>query len=261
MSGYQRWNALLDLLPGDGQLTVEDAAQALGVSQATIRRDLDQLAGQQLLTRTRGGAVAGHVSYDLPLRYKTTRHAPEKQRIGRAAAALVAPGAAVALNGGTTTSEVARALAVRPDLQDGTGIPVITVVTNAMNIANELAVRQHIKIVVTGGVARTQSYELIGPYATLVLEQLALDWAILGVDALDPVAGATAHHEGEASINHLMATRAAQVMIVADGSKLGQRAFARVCAADEIDVVVTDQDAPPAALAALTERGIRVVTA
>jgi DeoR/GlpR family transcriptional regulator of sugar metabolism len=94
-----------------------------------------------------------------------------------------------------------------------------------------------------------------------MLEQLTLDWAILGVDALDPVAGATAHHEGEASINHLMATRAAQVMIVADASKLGQRAFARVCAMAEIDVIVTDQDAEPAALAAFTERGIRVVTA
>jgi DeoR family transcriptional regulator, aga operon transcriptional repressor len=259
VSRYQRWNALLDLLPGDGQLTVTEAAQALGVSQATIRRDMDQLARQQLVTRTRGGVIAGHVSYDLPLRYKTGRHAPEKQRIGRAAAGLVAAGAVVALTGGTTTSEVARALATRPDLQDGT--PVITVVTNAMNIANELAVRQHIKIVVTGGVARSQSYELIGPFATLVLEQLALDWAILGVDALDPIAGATAHHEGEASINHLMATRAAQVMIVADRSKLGQRAFARVCATDEIDVIVTDTGAAPATLAAFTERGIRVVTA
>jgi DeoR family transcriptional regulator of aga operon len=261
VSRYQRWNELLDLMPEDGQLTVADAAQALGVSQATIRRDLDELAQQQLLTRTRGGALAGHVSYDLPLRYKTARHAPEKQRIGRAAAALIAPGAAVALNGGTTTSEVARALATRPDLQNGTGAPAITVVTNAMNIASELAVRQHIKIVVTGGVTRGQSYELIGPYATLVLAELTLDWAVLGVDALDLRSGATAHHEGEASINHLMATRAEHVMIVADSSKLGERAFARVAAIDEIDVVVTDREATPESLAAFTERGIRVVTA
>jgi len=63
---YQRWNALLDLLPGDGELTVAEAARALSVSEATIRRDLDQLAKQQLVTRTRGGATAGHVSYDLP---------------------------------------------------------------------------------------------------------------------------------------------------------------------------------------------------
>jgi len=261
VSRYQRWNALLDLLPGDGQLTVTQAAQALGVSQATIRRDMDQLARQQLVTRTRGGVIAGHVSYDLPLRYKSGRHAPEKQRIGRAAAGLVAAGAAVALNGGTTTSEVARALATRPDLQDGTGTPVITVVTNAMNIANELAVRQHIKIVVTGGVTRGQSYELIGPFATLVLGELTLDWAILGVDGLDWRAGATAHHEGEASINHLMATRAEQVMIVTDSSKLGHRAFARVCDLEEIHVIITDRNATSESLAPFTERGIRVITA
>ena len=140
----------------------------------------------------------------------------------------MAPGATVALNGGTTTSEVAQALATRPDLQNGTGVPAITVVTNAMNIANELAVRQHIKIVVTGGVTRDQSYELIGPYASLVLAELTLDWAILGVDGLDVQAGATAHHEGEASINNLMVTRAKQVMVVADSSKLAAR-VARMC--------------------------------
>ncbi len=261
MSRYQRWNELLDLLPRDGQLAVAEAARALGVSEATIRRDLDQLAQQQLVTRTRGGAVAGHVSYDLPLRYKTARHAQEKLRIGRAAAAMVAPGSTVALNGGTTASEVARALATRPDLQKGTGMPAITVVTNAMNIANELAVRPHIKIVVTGGVTRGQSYELIGPFATLVLAELTLDWAILGVDGLDPRAGATAHHEGEASINHLMAARAEQVMVVADRSKLDQRTFARMCSVDEIDVIVTDADADPASLAAFAERGIQIVTA
>src|ERR1700761_21234 len=121
MSRYQRGSEVLELVRESGQLSVADAAQALGVSQATIRRDLDELAHQQLLTRTRGGAMAGHVSYDLPLRYKTARHAPEKQRIGRAAAALIAPGAPVALHRGTTTREVARALATRPDLQNGTG--------------------------------------------------------------------------------------------------------------------------------------------
>ena len=257
MSKYQRWNELLDLLP---QLTVDGRPGAGRVRGHHPPRP-DELARQQLVTRTRGGAMAGHVSYDLPLRYKTARRAPEKQRIGRAAAALIAPGSAVALNGGTTTSEVARALATRPDLQDRTDAPAITVVTNAMNIASELAVRQHIKIVVTGGVARGQSYELIGPLASLVLAELTLDWAILGVDALNLGAGATAHHEGEASINRLMATRAERVMIVTDSSKLGQRAFARVRAVEEIDIIVTDRDASPDSLAAFTERGIRVVTA
>ena len=204
MSRYRRWNELLELLAAAGQLQVEDAAKALNVSAATVRRDFDELASQQMLTRIRGGAVAQAVNYDLPLRYKTERHPSEKQRIGALAASMVRPGQVAGLNGGTTTTEVARALATRADLSASGSTPVVTVVTNALNIATELAVRQRIKIVTTGGVARPQSYELTGPLATGVLEQVTLDVAILGVDGIDAVAGATAHHEGEASINRLM---------------------------------------------------------
>lgn len=260
MTPHERWNALLEILAREGQLEVDSAALELSVSTATIRRDLDHLAQQQMLTRTRGGAVATSVSYDLPLRYKSARHAPEKQRIGAAAAALVAPGATVGMNGGTTTTEVARALATRADLHNS-GDTTLTVVTNALNIAHELTVRRHVKIVVTGGVARPQSYELIGPLATRLLDELSLDHAILGVDAVDPGLGATAHHEGEASINALMASRSRQVIVVADSSKLGRHAFARICPTDRIDVLVTDSDAPPAKTTAFEESGVRVLRA
>ena len=179
MSRYRRWNELLELLGSRGQLQVEDAAKALNVSAATIRRDFDELASQQMLTRIRGGAVAEGVNYDLPLRYKTERHPSEKQRIGALAASMVRAGQVAGLNGGTTTTEVARALATRSDLGTAGPSPTVTVVTNALNIATELAIRQHIKIVTTGGVARPQSYELTGPLATSVLEQVMLDAAIL----------------------------------------------------------------------------------
>ena len=155
---YERLSTLLDLLGQRGEVDVDDLAAELDVSAATIRRDLDHLAEQQLLTRTRGGAVANNVAYDLPLRYKTARHASEKERIGRGAAALVARGGVVGLNGGTTTTEIARALAIRPDLATQADEPAITIVTNALNIAGELAVRPHVKLVVTGGVARPQSF-------------------------------------------------------------------------------------------------------
>jgi DeoR family transcriptional regulator, aga operon transcriptional repressor len=260
VSRYERWNSLLDLVAANGHLSVTEAAHALSVSEATIRRDFDQLAEQRMLTRTRGGAVSSsQMTYDLPLLYKTARHAPEKQLIGRAAAALITPDATVALNGGTTTVEVARALVNRGEFHDNSS--AVTVVTNALSIAGELAVRPQIKLVVTGGVARPESYELIGPLATYVLSDLTFDWAILGVDALDATTGATAHHEGEASINRLMAQRAQRVGIVADGSKLGKRAFARVCGVDEIDVVVTNAAADTPAAAALADKGIKVITA
>jgi len=262
VSRYRRWNALLELLAADGQVTVEKAAQELGVSAATVRRDFDDLAAQQMLTRIRGGAVAQAVTYDLPLRYKSERHPTEKQRIGAMAAAMIRPGQIMGINGGTTATEVARALAVRSDLQSGGPLsPALTLVTNALNIATELAVRQSIKIVATGGVARPQSYELTGPLATGVLEQVVLDVAILGVDGIDAEVGATAHHEGEASINRLMATRAARVIVTADSSKAGRRAFARICAAQDVDVLVTDGGIDQAQAARLTDAGIQVVVA
>jgi DeoR family transcriptional regulator of aga operon len=262
MSRYRRLNDLLELLAADGQLTVQRAAGALGVSAATVRRDFDDLAAQQMLTRIRGGAVARGVTYDLPLRYKTERHPTEKHRIAAVAAAMVRPGQVAGLNGGTTTTEVARALAVRTDLQSGDPLaPALTVVTNALNIAAELAVRQNIKIVVTGGVARPQSYELTGPLATGVLEQVALDVVILGVDGIDAEAGATAHHEGEASINRIMTQRAQRVIVAADSSKAGRRAFARICGADEVDVLVTDPGIGADQSARLIDAGVQVVLA
>jgi DeoR family transcriptional regulator of aga operon len=260
VSRYRRWNELLELLAAAGQLQVEDAAKALNVSAATVRRDFDELADQQMLTRIRGGAVAQGVNYDLPLRYKTERHPSEKQRIGELAASMVRVGEVVGLNGGTTTTEVARALATRSDLSSGAPALALTVVTNALNIATELAIRQHIKIVATGGVARPQSYELTGPLATGILEQVTLDVAILGVDGIDAVAGATAHHEGEASINRLMGRQARRVIIVADSSKAGKRAFARICSLAEIDVLVTDTGIAAEQAALLEDAGVSVVT-
>ncbi|WP_018351884.1 DeoR/GlpR family DNA-binding transcription regulator [Longispora albida] len=259
MDRYARWNALLELLAETGRVSVEDAADRLTVSQATIRRDFDQLAQQQMITRTRGGAVANGVSYDLPLRYKSAKNISEKQRIGQVAASLVSPGMVVGINGGTTTTEVARALATRADLAAGADGQGLTIVTNALNIANEMIVRSHIKIVVTGGVVRPQSYELVGPLATGILRELTLDMVLLGVNAVDVTLGAAAHHEGEAAINNLMAARARRVVIIADSSKLGKHAFARICPIERVDTLVTDAHADPRLVAEFEAAGLRVV--
>ncbi|MFJ8660819.1 DeoR/GlpR family DNA-binding transcription regulator [Streptomyces sp. NPDC093795] len=263
MSKHERWNALLELLAAEGRLEVDETAASLRVSAATIRRDLDELAEQQMLVRTRGGAIAHGVSYELPLRYKSSRNASEKQRIAAAVSELIGDGDVVGLNGGTTTTEVARALALRV----GSGqrgateatAPAFTVVTNALNIAGELAVRPQIKLVVTGGVARPQTYELVGPLTAGVLKEVVLDIAVLGVDGLDPRLGVMTRHEDEASISRLFAERAQRVVVVTDSSKMGKRAFARICGLDAVDVVVTDSGAPADMTARLQDLGIKVI--
>ncbi|QVQ53839.1 DeoR/GlpR transcriptional regulator [Spiractinospora alimapuensis] len=261
MGKHERWNLLLELLSARERLSVEEAAQELRVSAATVRRDFEELAQQQMLTRTHGGAIANTIAYDLPLRYKSARHTTEKQRIAARVAQLVRRGSIVGMNGGTTTTEVARALATRPDInaeQDGTST-ALTLVTNAINIANELTVRPNVKLVVTGGVVRSQSYELVGPLSTGLFDDVTLDVAILGINGIEAVAGATCHNEGEASINRLMATRAQQVIVVADGSKVGHRAFARICGISEVNTFVTDASADPAQLERFEEAGVEVV--
>ncbi len=170
----------------------------------------------------------------------------------------------MAVNGGTTTSEVARALVSVPANVDHDGLgenPAYTVVTNALNIANDLAVRRNIKLVVTGGVARPSSYELIGPLAEPALSRLHLDYVVLGVDGFDVEMGASAHHEGEAAVNALMVSQSTTVIVVADASKLGHRSFARICPPAAVDILITDSAADADLVAAFVAADIRVVLA
>ncbi|MBZ2195070.1 DeoR/GlpR family DNA-binding transcription regulator [Occultella gossypii] len=258
MDRHQRLGSLLELVVQRGHVRIEDITRELEISPATARRDLDALAQQQLITRTRGGAAVAPGSADLPLRYRAARQGDQKERIARAAAELVVAGQVVGLNGGTTTTEVAREIAVQPGLQGGGTNPLV-IVTNAVNIANELAVRSHLRVVVTGGVVRPHSYELTGPLAGLLLGQVSLDLLFLGVDAFDPEGGASATDEGEASTNAALAERADRVLVVADSTKLGRSAFARILPTTAVHTLITDTDADPGLVAAFEAAGIAVI--
>jgi DeoR family transcriptional regulator of aga operon len=249
MRQSERLGAILERLSSDGSVDVVDIARSLDVSAATVRRDLRLLESQRLLERTHGGALPQGVLYELPLRYKSTRQPAQKRRIAQEAARRVHEGWAIGLTGGTTTTEVARALVDRPRL---------TVVTNALNIAAEIAVRPNLKLVVTGGVARPESYELVGPLAEASLEGLNLDVVFLAVDGISPRAGLTTHHEIEAGTNRALMARAAQVVVVADSSKLGHVAFARICELPDVDELITDDGADAGAVAAIRDVGVDV---
>jgi DeoR family transcriptional regulator, aga operon transcriptional repressor len=255
-----RLRALLDLLAEQGRLSVTSAADTLGVSEATVRRDFNSLAKQQLVTRTHGGVVASSVAYDLPVRYRG-KGGDAKDRIASVAAQLVKPGQVVGFNGGTTTSSTARRLAARPDLADTAPHPGLTVVTNALNIATEMVLRPHIRTVSLGGIARPQSYELVGPLATMVLRDLWVDRLFLGVDGFTADSGASCFHEGEAAVNALMVERASEVTVVATADKLGRRTFARICDTGKVSTLVTDSSADQSYVAELDSLGVRVLLA
>jgi DeoR family transcriptional regulator of aga operon len=246
----QRLDRILALLSAERAISVTAIAAELNVSAASIRRDLELLEQQHLLERTHGGAIAQGVSYELPLRYRSGRNEPQKRAIAAEAATRVpADRSTVGLTGGTTTTEVARCLLEHPDL---------TVVTNALNIASELVVRTNVRLVVTGGVARTQSYELVGPLAEASLGRLNLDVAFLGVDGVSVDAGLTTHQEMEAHTNGVLLQRAARVIATADSSKLGKVSFAQICSLTRVDELITDWSADPELVANLRDAGLAV---
>jgi DeoR family transcriptional regulator of aga operon len=249
---FERFSAILEQLASNGSTSVEELSERLGVSGATIRRDLTQLAEQRLLTRTHGGAVVQALSYELPVRYRTERHSEEKHRIAQAAAELVPDGGVVGITGGTTTTEAARLLAARQNL---------TVVTNALNIAAELAVRPNLSLIVTGGTARSASFELVGPVAEQTLAGYHLDLALLGVDGIEIDAGCTTHDDTEARTNAILLKQSKRAVVLADSTKLGRVAFATICPLSTVHILITDKNADPAELSRLESAGldIRVV--
>ena len=249
MRQAQRLEAILAELTDGGSVGVAELSDQLGVSVATVRRDLELLEQQRLLTRTHGGAVAQGVAYELPLRYKVGRHGEEKRRIAAAAAERVSDGMVIALSGGTTTTEVARALVERDRL---------TIVTNALNIASEVAVRRNLKLVVTGGWARPESYELVGPLAEQTLSGLNVDIAFLGVDGISATRGLTTHHDVEAHTNLALIERARHAIVVADGSKVGSASFVRICPVERVAELITDESADASELQEIRERGVEV---
>jgi DeoR family transcriptional regulator of aga operon len=252
MRQEERMGLILEELAGGGSVGVAEIAAKLGVSTASIRRDLQLLEQQRLLSRTHGGAVANSTAYELPLRYRGGRHRDEKRRIAAAAVARIGDDvASVGLTGGTTTTEVARGLADRQGL---------TVVTNALNIAAELALRPDLKLIVTGGAARSESYELVGPLAEATLRGMNLDLAVVGVDGITVDGGLTTHHDIEAHTNRVLIGRARHVIVVADGSKVGRLAFSLICDVSSVHELITDSSAPAPELKRLADSGIVITT-
>jgi DeoR family transcriptional regulator of aga operon len=250
MRQEDRLGVILERLNERSSVGVPELAEELGVSAASVRRDLRLLEEQQLLTRTHGGAVASGVLYELPMRYRGGRRQDAKRAIAQRAVELLGPDVtSIGLNGGSTTTEVARALMSRSRLR---------VVTNALNIASELAVRAQIDLVVCGGSARSESYELVGPIAEATLAGINLDVAILGVDGVTAAAGLTTHHEVEAQTNRAILTAAERVIVVTDSTKVGRRAFARISEVAAVSDIVTDKAADPAVVAELERAGVTV---
>jgi DeoR family transcriptional regulator of aga operon len=236
---------------------VSDLSVKFGVSEVTVRGDLDTLAERGQLRRIRGGAMPRPMPQsERSFEEMQAARVDEKARIGELAASLVSSGETVILDVGTTTTAVAHALVRRTELYD------IVVFTNSLNIAIELeSAIPRFTVVVTGGTLRPMQHSLVDPLGGLMLERINARTVFLGCNGIDPNGGITNINLPEAEIKRRMLQAARQRVIVADGSKVGRVELAYLCGVDEVDLLITDSSADPAVLNALRERELQVMLA
>ena len=226
-------------------------ARRFGVSAMTVRRDLAALASAGVAVRNYGGAVAaGRITFEFAFSRRQHLHLPEKRRIGGAAAGRLRAGQTGAVDTGTTTLEIARALAHKQ--------LACTIVTSSLVIAAELWPRRQTELVLLGGRVRDGSPDLVGEETEAALKQMRADVAFLGADGVDPQRGVYADDPQVARVAGLMARRARRVIVVADASKLGHAAKARFARIGELDELITDRRASRPLVAGMRRRGLKV---
>jgi DeoR family transcriptional regulator, aga operon transcriptional repressor len=229
----ERRRAILAALNRDGRVLVKDLAAHFKVSQITIRKDLEVLQGRGLLHRTHGGALvpSSGALNDPSLQEKEKLHRTEKMRIAQAAVRLVEEDQSILLDSGTTTMAIARALR---------SFRKLTVITNAVNIAAELA-NSEIEVILTGGTVRKNSFSLVGPLAEETLRHLSADTLFLGVDGFDTRLGLSTPNLQEAKVNRVMVEISRHVVAVCDSSKFGRRSLSTIVPPNAIHHVITDK--------------------
>ncbi|MGW6335722.1 DeoR/GlpR family DNA-binding transcription regulator [Nocardia rhamnosiphila] len=236
MLATTRRREIFNRLIADGYVEAKALASDLGVDISTIRRDLDVLESDGHVHRTHGGArlIAG-IGAELPYEMKRNVRLDEKAAIARAAVERVADGETVVLDSGSTTYEIAVRLRHHSEL---------TVLTNDLRIAKYIAGLRGFRLLVAGGELLGSVYTLTGQRTVEFLSDYAADWAFLGADAVDATAGITNTNTLEIPVKRAMIGVARTTVVVADSSKFGRRALAKVAGIDEVDTIITDRGLP-----------------
>ncbi len=241
MLARQRHAYILDRVRSDGGVRVADLVRELGVSDMTVRRDLELLQEQGLLEKVHGGATAVEQSalFEPGFSAKSELQRDAKESIAAAAARLVEPGHAIAISAGTTTYAVARRLLE---------VPRLTVVTNSVPVADVLyhGGRADQTVILTGG-ARTPSDALVGPFAVAALRTVNVDLVIMGVHGMDPHAGYTTPNMQEAETDRAMVDAGRRLIVVADHSKWGVIGISSIARLSQADMLITDDGLEAAA--------------
>jgi DeoR/GlpR family transcriptional regulator of sugar metabolism len=247
MLARQRQAIILDRVRESGAVRVADLARELGVSDMTVRRDLEVLHDHGLLEKVHGGAtlISGLASYEPGFVAKSALQQAEKAAIAAEAARLVEPGMAIAISAGTTTHTLAERVAE---------VPGVTVVTNSLRVADVLyrSGRRDQTVILTGGV-RTPSEALVGSFAVAQLRSVHLDLVFMGVHGMDGKAGYTCPNLSEADTDRALIEAGRRLVVLADHTKWGVIGIASIARLDQADVLVSDTGLDPVAQATIRE--------
>ena len=244
---------VVELLEAQERVSVADLARKFGVSEMTVRRDLEALEVTGAVSRVHGGAVrAQSRSYEPPFLARATRRTEAKQRIAAIAASLLSKGETVILDAGTTTLEIARALRGHHELR---------VLAMSLHIANLLMDQPQITLMLCGGVVRYGELSLTGALAERAFVDFSFDTYFISAGGVETNMGVTEYNPEDAAVKRAAFANARRRIAVVDGSKVGATAFARVCPVDSLDMIITDDSAPEDQLEQFRQAGIEVVVA
>ncbi len=250
----ERQQEIARIVEEEGRARVRDLATRFGVSAVTIRKDLLGLEGERRVVRTHGGAIAargGRPELAFDIRERLQRD--EKARMGAAAAARVSDGESIVLDASTSALHIALNLKRRPAWHG------LTVVTNSIRIASELAGHPGVTVLMLGGRVRWEALSVVGPLGDGVFRRVNVQKAFLGAAAFTMEAGLSDAMEEEAQIKRAMVAAAREVFAVVDHTKWGRVASATFCRTDSLTGVFTDDEAPADMVAALRNAGVEVV--
>jgi DeoR/GlpR family transcriptional regulator of sugar metabolism len=246
-----RQTQVLQFLETEERVSVTDLARQFGVSDMTVRRDLEALEQQGAISRVHGGAVrAQSRSYEPPFSARIARRTDAKRRIGLAAVALLSKGETVILDAGTTTLELARVLRGQHELR---------ILAMSLHIANLLLDQPQITLMMCGGVVRLGELSLTGALAERAFVDFSFDTYFMSAGGLDLDMGVTEYNPEDAAVKRAAFANARRRIVVADGSKIGATAFARVCALDALDMIITDDTAAEGKVSEFRDAGIEVL--
>lgn len=245
-----RHKSILDIARRTGRVTVEDLALELDVTPQTIRKDLNELCDRTLLSRVHGGAIITSGVDNLEYEARRLLAKEEKLAIGAAAAALIPDQASLFINIGTTTEEVAKALHRHKDL---------LVITNNLNVVDQLYQNPSIEVVVVGGRVRAVDRAAVGPFAVDFIRNFKVDFAVIGASAIDEDGALLDFDIHEVQVSQTIIQNARQVILVADGNKVGRPAPVRIGHLSDVDVFVTDRITSSRLTSVCDKHAVRVV--